>query len=71
MAHETIMTANEKANHFLGGYWKCEGCGLLIEDTLYVCPECLAKKELDSYIEINGIMIDQQDEMSADQGKDK
>jgi hypothetical protein len=76
-------TANEKANHFLGGYWKCEGCGLLIEDTLYVCPECKAKKtenenvdkrlvalgpDLDSYIGVNGITMDQQDEMIADTG---
>jgi RNA polymerase subunit RPABC4/transcription elongation factor Spt4 len=28
----------------LGGYWKCEDCGLLIEDDLYVCPECHGKK---------------------------
>ena len=61
MAHEA-MTANEKANHFLGGYWKCEGCGLLIEDTLYICPECNVEKEvdakksldLDKYIGVNG-----------------
>jgi hypothetical protein len=67
----------------LGGYWKCEGCGLLIEDVLYVCPECLATKtenedvdkrlftegpDLDSYIGVNGITMDQQDEMIADTG---
>ena len=75
MAQET-MTANEKANHFLGGYWKCEGCGLLIEDTLYICPECNAEKDvdakksldLDSYIGVNGITMDQREEMIADKG---
>tara|TARA_R110000744_G_scaffold210123_1_gene329185 strand:- start:1560 stop:1727 length:168 start_codon:yes stop_codon:yes gene_type:complete len=46
MAPET-MTANEKALHFLGGWWKCEGCGLLMEDDLYVCPECDAVKQFD------------------------
>ena len=67
----------------LGGYWKCEGCYLLIEDDLYVCPECNANKtenedidkrlfaagpDLDSYIGVNGITMDQQDEMRTDQG---
>jgi len=44
------MTANEKANHFLGGYWKCENCGLLIEDELHVCPECSEKRQNMSHL---------------------
>ena len=36
--------ANAKALYFLGGFWKCEECGLLIEDYLYICPECNAVK---------------------------
>jgi len=54
----------------LGGYWKCEDCGLTIEDELYTCPECSAKKQdnLDSYIGVNGITQDQQTEMIADNG---
>ena len=54
----------------LGGYWKCEGCGLIIEDELFVCPECTAKKvdDLAKYIGVNGSTLDQQDEMIADNG---
>ena len=54
----------------LGGYWKCEDCGLIIEDELYTCPECKTKKteDLDSYIGVNGITLDQQEEMTADNG---
>ena len=45
---DAANAANAKALHFLGGWWKCEGCGLLIEDDLYVCPECDAIKQADS-----------------------
>ena len=39
--------ANAKALHFLGGWWKCEECGLLVEDDLYQCPECYAVKQFE------------------------
>lgn len=45
---DAANAANAKALHFLGGWWKCEGCGLLIEDDLYVCPECNAIKQVNS-----------------------
>ena len=45
---DAANAANAKALHFLGGWWKCEGCGLLIEDDLYICPECNAVKKVDS-----------------------
>jgi len=41
---DAANAANAKALHFLGGFWKCEECGLLIEDELFVCPECNAVK---------------------------
>ena len=44
---EAANAANAKALHFLGGWWKCEECGLLMEDDLYVCPECDAVKQFD------------------------
>ena len=51
MANKTSIdaanAANAKALHFLGGWWKCEGCGLLIEDDLFVCPECNAVKQVE------------------------
>jgi RNA polymerase subunit RPABC4/transcription elongation factor Spt4 len=68
------MTSNEsdpdKHIGVLGGYWKCEDCGLLIEDELLVCPECQSKKitDLDSYIGVGRITLDQQEEMIADEG---
>ena len=58
-----------------GGYWKCEDCGLIIEDELFSCPECNSKKpisetvdDLDSYVGVGGITLDQQEEMLADEG---
>ena len=39
---DAANAANAKALRFLGGFWKCEECGLLIEDELFVCPECNA-----------------------------
>ena len=45
---DAANAANAKALHFLGGWWKCEGCGLLIEDDLYICPECNAIKQIAS-----------------------
>mgnify|MGYP003657464110 FL=1 len=44
---DAANAANAKALHFLGGFWKCEECGLLIEDDLYVCPECDAVKQVE------------------------
>ena len=48
---------NELNKHIgvLGGYWKCGDCGLLIEDELFVCPECQFKKtdNLDFYVGVN------------------
>ena len=45
---DSANAANAKALHFLGGFWKCEECGLLVEDDLYVCPECSAVKQFNS-----------------------
>ena len=66
----------------LGGYWKCEDCGSIIEDELYICPECNEaddgiprlksirekQNDLDAYIGVNGITLDQQEEMRTDIG---
>ena len=58
----------------LGGYWKCEDCGLLIEDELFVCPECNAKKteneNIDKrlFIEASELTIAEHEEMLADSG---
>ena len=53
---------NELNKHIgvLGGYWKCEDCGLLIEDELFVCPECQFKKtdNLDFYVGVNDFIHD-------------
>tara|TARA_R110000751_G_scaffold99430_4_gene192977 strand:+ start:1262 stop:1513 length:252 start_codon:yes stop_codon:yes gene_type:complete len=76
MAHETL-TANEKADYFLGGYWKCEDCGLLVEDDLYICPECAGKKTENEditkrlYVEASALTMAEHEEMIADNGMSK
>ena len=64
----------ETQHPVLGGYWKCDGCGLLIEDELSVCPECNAKKtpneNIDKrlFIEPSRLTILEHEEMLADNG---
>ena len=58
----------------LGGYWKCEDCGLLIEDELFVCPECKGKKteneDVDKrlFVEPSKLTMKEHEEMLADSG---
>ena len=58
----------------LGGYWKCEGCYLLIVDDLYVCPECNAKKtpneNIDKrlFMEASELTIAEHEAMISDSG---
>ena len=58
----------------IGGYWKCEDCGLLIVDELSVCPECNAKKTKNEnidkrlFMEASELTISEHEEMLADNG---
>jgi rubrerythrin len=59
---EAAKSELNKHIEVLGGYWKCEDCGLTIEDELFVCPECdLAKNGLNRLKNIRK----QQDDLDA------
>lgn len=70
MAYETLNLQHPS----LGGYWKCEDCGLLIEDELLVCPECHGKKtqneDVDKrlFVEPSKLTMKEHEEMRTDSG---